>query len=65
MSSRPCDDVKVVDSARLQRPVERAGGAGLALQLHDLGHLAPDVRPLRAADQASANSPIGEAGVMG
>ena len=33
------------EGPRLQRPVHDAGGAGLALHLHHLGHRAPEVGP--------------------
>ena len=50
--------------ARLERAVDRAGGAALALHLDD-GGTSPQrfARPL--ADQSSASSPIAEAGVIG
>ena len=65
ISSRPCDAVKVVASAPgLQRAVDRAGRAALGLHLDHLRDRAPQVRP-PSADHASANSPIGEDGVIG
>ncbi len=50
--------------ARLSRPVDRPGRAGLALHLDHVGDDTPRFG-LPRCDQASASSPIGEAGVIG
>ncbi len=51
--------------AGLERPVDRAGGAALALHLDDVAAPRPRRSAARPADQASASSPIVEAGVIG
>ena len=65
ISRRPCDAVNVVASAPFcSDAVDRAGRARLGLHLDDVGTV-PHRFGLRAADQSSQCSAIGEAGVIG
>ena len=66
ISSRPCDAVNVVrERAGLERAVERAGGAALALHLHDLRDGAPQVRGDPRPTRRRRARPSSDAGVIG
>jgi hypothetical protein len=43
ISSKPCDEVKEVESAGLQRAVYGTNGPGFRLHFDDAGNIAPDV----------------------
>ena len=66
ISSRPCEAVKVVASAPPdQRTVQGPGGPALALHLDHVRAPIPRRLARPAAAQASADSPMGDAGVIG
>ena len=66
ISSRPCDAVNVVrQRPGLQRAVQRAGRAALALHLDHRRARCPRCSVFRSADHWSAHSPMGDDGVIG
>ena len=65
ISSRPCDAVKVVVSAPACSAPWTAAAAPPSLCISITSGTVPKMFFRRIADQASAISPIGEAGVIG
>ena len=65
ISSSPCDDVKVVASEPAWSAPCTAPAAPPSLCISNTRGTAPHAFGTPAADQVSASSPIGEAGVIG